>query len=195
MTLHLIALGANSGVSRSANVMALARAVARMPSRVQAISRPYRTPAWPDPSDPDFVNAALALWSPMPPAHLLDRLHRIEALQGRVRPRRWGPRVLDLDLLASGRAVRPNGAVVRAWMSLSPVQQSRKVPKRLILPHPRLAERAFVLLPLAGIAPGWRHPLTGRTVRAMAAALPASARKGVRPIGTLTGVVNRKIRA
>jgi 2-amino-4-hydroxy-6-hydroxymethyldihydropteridine diphosphokinase len=57
-----------------------------------------------------------------------------------------------------------------------------RVPDRLILPHPRLSERAFVLIPLADVAPDWRHPLTGRSVAAMAAALPAARRAEVRAL-------------
>lgn len=195
MTLHLIALGANSGGSLAANAGAIRRAISRLPGRVRKVSRLYRTPAWPDPSEPDFVNAAAALWCPLPPERLLSALHRIEALHGRVRERRWGPRVLDLDLLASGRQVRPGIGAQRAWMEMPRTVQANRAPDGVVLPHPRLTERAFVLLPLADVAPRWRHPVTGRTVQAMADGLPAGLRRQIRPIGTPPGVVNPEVRA
>ncbi|PWJ20991.1 2-amino-4-hydroxy-6-hydroxymethyldihydropteridinediphosphokinase [Jannaschia seohaensis] len=120
----------------------------------------------------------------MSPAAMLRRLHDLEARLGRVRGRRWGERNLDLDLLACGQLVRPDDVTQTFWRHLPPARQQREAPDRLILPHPRLQDRAFVLVPLAHVAPRWRHPLTGRTVAAMAAALPASARAEVRRLGS-----------
>lgn len=195
MTLHLVALGANSGVSFAANARRLTRACAELPGRVVRRSRIWRTPAWPPGAGPDFANAAVVLWCPMAPKALLEALHGIEARAGRVRRARWGARVLDLDLLASGALVRPDVALVRNWMDLAPAAQARIAPEGLVLPHPRMQDRAFVLLPLVEVAPDWRHPLTGRTVRAMARALPVAARRGCVPVRGKHGVVNGKTRA
>ena len=195
VTLHLVALGANSATSLCANARCLAYATGRLPGRVVARSRLFRTPAWPPGNGPDFVNAVVLLWAPVPPERLLEKLHRIEARAGRVRGVRWGARVLDLDLLASGGQVRPDPATQRRWVALSPERQMRETPSRLILPHPRLQDRAFVLLPLAEVAAAWRHPVTGRTVAGMAARLPAAARRDIRPVAAPDGVVNRKRRS
>ena len=80
-----------------------------------------------------------------------------------------------------GDHVVPDAATQDGWRALSPADQARLAPDRLILPHPRLQDRGFVLAPLAEIAPRWTHPRTGRTVAQMLADLPASALKGMAP--------------
>lgn len=117
-------------------------------------SRFYASPAWPDPADPVFVNAALRLSSAPPPEELLGLLHEIEDAFGRRRDQRNAPRTLDLDLLAHGREVWP--------------EDGRGRP---VLPHPRLSARDFVLVPLCDIAPDWVCPATGLTPRQMLASL------------------------
>lgn len=106
---------------------------------------------------PTYVNAVAHLvpadGEPVDPAGLLRRLMALEAAAGRVRSAPNAPRILDLDIVAMGRIVR---------VSPDPV-----------LPHPRAHQRAFVLIPLADVAPGWVHPLLGQTVEELIAALPA----------------------
>ncbi|HEV7370978.1 2-amino-4-hydroxy-6-hydroxymethyldihydropteridine diphosphokinase [Arenibaculum sp.] len=120
---------------------------------VTARSRWYRTAPVPVSEQPWFVNAVVAVATSLGPAGLLEELHRIEAEFGRIRKVRNEARVLDLDLLAYGGLVRTGPAGPE-------------------LPHPRLHERAFVLLPLRDVAPGWRHPATGETLEALIARLP-----------------------
>ena len=105
------------------------------------------------PSTRAFANAAALITSDEPPPVLLARLKRIEAAFGRRRGRRWGARVIDLDILL--------------WLG------GRWASRELAVPHPAMAERAFVLAPLARIAPGWRDPATGRTVRQLLRRLTA----------------------
>lgn len=197
--LHLLALGANSAASMAANARSIARAVGVLPGRAIGWSRFFRTPAWPPGNGPDFVNAVVLLRTPLSPPRLLERLHAIEARAGRVRGARWGARVLDIDLLGSGRRVRPDPATQVAWMKLPSEQQAREAPEGLILPHPRLQDRAFVLVPLVEVAPAWRHPVTGRRVAEMASRLTASEMAKVRPIAMSVagrrGVVNPKRRS
>jgi 2-amino-4-hydroxy-6-hydroxymethyldihydropteridine diphosphokinase len=113
---------------------------------------------------------------------MLALLHRVEAVFGRRREMRWGGRTLDLDLIAMGARILPDRAGFEAWRSLTPEAQQSHAPDRLILPHPRLHERAFVLVPLAEVAPDWVHPVLGCSVREMLAALPEAARDTVEPL-------------
>ena len=176
MTGALIALGANMPAAGRAPASTLSRALALLGAvpgiSVARVSRWYRTPAWPPGSGADFVNGAAALGSALPPATLMARLHEVEDRLGRTRTLRWGPRACDLDLLGMGDLVLPDPETVSRWMALAPGAAAAGTPDRLLLPHPRLHERAFVLVPLLDVAPGWRHPVLGRTVAEMRAALP-----------------------
>lgn len=162
----VIALGANldSSVGPPAETLAAAlgalRANGADPTRV---SRFYRTPAWPDPADPPYVNAVAIVKTSLSPARLLALLHRIEDVYGRTRNARNAPRTLDLDLIDYDGRIEDGPP---------------------ILPHPRIAERAFVLVPFADITPGWRHPVSGKSVSELLAFLPPDAAAAVTPIAS-----------
>lgn len=145
-------------------------------------SRFFATPCFPPGAGPDYVNAAARLSFDGGAEELLGVLHGIEADFGRERVQRWGQRVLDLDLIAAGEAVLPDAATYREWLDLPLEAQTKRAPDRLILPHPRLQDRGFVLVPLAEVAPEWRHPVLGRTVAEMVEALPQAARDEVVPL-------------
>jgi len=181
----LIALGANLGGSPGKNAEMIRAAIGmieRAEITATLTSGLWQTPAFPAGSGPDFVNACAQLESALAPQALLEVLHRIEAEMGRERGKRWAARVIDIDLLAAGAQMLPDRATLARWMALTPDEQMRLTPDALILPHPRLHERAFVLVPLAQIAPEWEHPLLKKTVRELEQALDPAARASIRPI-------------
>ncbi len=145
-----IALGSNLGNSRATLEQALAVLDNSAGVRLLVRSSWYRS-APVGPIQPDYLNGCALLEVTLSPDALLDRLLETEHQFGRVRAEHWGPRTLDLDLIFYG--------------------QRRLDTPRLQLPHPRLRERAFVLIPLAQIAPEWIDPVSGRTVRELALAL------------------------
>ncbi len=182
----LIALGANLPHDGHSPLETLRHALRDLTDALgpHATSRIYETPCFPAGAGPDYVNAAIA--APLPatldPEQVLARLHAIEETHGRRRETRWGMRTLDLDLIAFGQMVLPDLVTHRQWRDLPADDQRRLAPDRLILPHPRLQDRAFVLVPLCDVAPDWAHPVTGQTIAGMTAALPAADRAEVRPL-------------
>ncbi|MBB1491993.1 MULTISPECIES: 2-amino-4-hydroxy-6-hydroxymethyldihydropteridine diphosphokinase [unclassified Paracoccus (in: a-proteobacteria)] len=184
--LVLVAIGANLFSSTGCPAETLRNALRAMPAEglaVRRLSRFWRTPAHPPGSGPNYINGAATLASDHDAAGTLEALHRIEARFGRLRDGgRWQSRTIDLDLLAVGDTVLPDAATQDGWRNLAPEAQARLSPRTLILPHPRLQDRGFVLAPLAEIAPAWRHPRTGLTVARMLADLPSLALAGMAPM-------------
>lgn len=135
MARALIALGGNVGDVRATFEKAIANICGMTQGVLLARSSDYATPPWGDEQQDRFINACIEIETVLDPLSLMQTLHKIERRFGRNRAveRRWGPRTLDLDLLAYDEATidRPD----------------------LTLPHPRLFERAFVLVPLLEIAP------------------------------------------
>ena len=186
MTQALISFGANLAERNTDLTSVLHKVLSELKTfkgiDVISESRAFRTPAWPPGSGPDFLNAAMLLETSLRPGDLLDVLHGIEQEMGRIRPVRWGPRVCDLDLLMYGDRIIPDRATVEHWMAMDDQEAIRHRPDELLVPHPRLHRRGFVLLPLLDIAPEWRHPILGRTVAEMAADLSDEALRGIRPV-------------
>ncbi len=132
----------------------------------------YGTPAFPAGAGPDFVNAAIRISTDLPAREVLAVLHQIEAEAARTRTLRWGQRTLDLDLIALGNQVCPDLPTYTHWHGLAPDLQAQIAPDQLILPHPRVQDRSFVLVPLADVAPDWVHPVLGQSVVQMRDARP-----------------------
>jgi 2-amino-4-hydroxy-6-hydroxymethyldihydropteridine diphosphokinase len=160
----LIGLGANLPSAAGGPQQTLEAALARLEEggvHVAARSRWYRSAPVPVSDQPWFVNGVARVETALDPAALLTLLRRIEQGFGRRRSVRNAARTLDLDIIDYDGRVENT--------------------PELILPHPRMQDRAFVLLPLAEVAPGWRHPTLGRTVESLVSALPAE--KKAAPIG------------
>lgn len=149
---------------------------------MRAISRFFSTPCFPAGAGPDYVNAVVLAETEQPPAEILSSLHAVEASFSRVRDQRWGMRTLDLDLIACGSLVLPDRASYEAWLGLPLEAQMQQAPGELVLPHPRLQDRAFVLVPLCDIAPQWQHPVLGKTARELLDAVPEQDVAGVVPL-------------
>lgn len=181
----LIGLGSNLSSSAGNSTQTLGHALYSLckgDMTFVAVSRFFRTPFFPSGTGPDFVNAVVLIETMRSPTEILANLHRIEQQFGRMRLQRWGTRTLDLDLLAIGQSVLPDVATLRRWMDLPPELQMQDAPDQLILPHPRLQDRAFVLVPMADIAPDWLHPVLRKTVTEMCRDLPADDVAAVRPL-------------
>ena len=161
----LIALGSNLSSHAGDPAATLRAALAHLAAHdveIEAVSRFFRTPAWPDPNDPPFVNAVARAITELSPGELIARLHETEAAFGRVRTERNAPRTLDLDILDYG---------------------GRSEAGPPVLPHPRIESRAFVLIPLKDVAPDWRHPVSGKSLDELLAAISPDERAAVKPLG------------
>lgn len=159
----LVALGANlPGPARSPQetLQGALDALEGDGVRVLACSPWYATTPVPVSDQPDFVNGVARVVTVLPPHALLAKLHEIEARFGRERHGVNGARTLDLDLLDY------NGQVLKD--------------ASLVLPHPRMVDRAFVLVPLRDVAPRWRHPVTGAALTDLIGDLDDLS--GVRPL-------------
>lgn len=143
-----LGLGGNVGDPEAAMAAALRALDARDDCKVAAVSGLFSTPPWGVTDQPDFLNACAAVETTLSARALLDACLQLETDHHRVRARRWGPRTIDIDILAyDGMKIDAEG---------------------LHVPHPRMTQRAFVLVPLAEIAPGL--VVEGKTVGEHAAA-------------------------
>ncbi len=165
----LIGIGANLPSPRYGEPLATCgaalSALAKAPLSIAQRSRWYKSAPVPASDQPWFINGVIHIKTALDPEALMALLLQTEEAFGRNRAERNEARVLDLDLLAYG--------------DLKSEENEGKGGVKL--PHPRLHERAFVLLPLLDIAPGWRHPVSGQGVRAMIEALPPGQKTEVIP--------------
>ena len=185
----LIALGGNLNSPVGAPAATLRSALSQLTQNgavIRSVSTFYHTPAFPKGSGPDYVNAVAKISAYWSPAEALDQLHQIEAQMARERDQRWGQRTLDLDILAYDDVVLPDRETYDAWRNLPPEVQIGRTPEQLILPHPRMQDRAFVLVPLADVAPDWVHPVLQRSVIQMLEALPEAEKAEIIAINEVT---------
>lgn len=181
----IVALGGNLPRRRETAAVTLRQAIGELGQQgatIRSVSRFYSSPSVPAGAGPDYVNAAITVSSKLDAAGLLDLLHEVERRFDRERETRWGARTLDLDLIDHDGRVRPDADSQRSWMNLAPALWHKQAPGELILPHPRLQDRPFVLLPLLDIRPDWVHPVLNLSVRQMLNAHAQSEIDAVRPV-------------
>lgn len=148
-------LGSNEGQSLERLAEATER-IEKDAGKILARSSVYRSAAWGMREQPDFYNQVLEISSSFPPEILLEKLLRIEKAMGRIRNKKWGPRVIDIDLLFYGKEVINSPA--------------------LQLPHPGIPERKFTLLPLSEITPDLRHPISHKSIATLLTECPDTLR-------------------
>jgi 2-amino-4-hydroxy-6-hydroxymethyldihydropteridine diphosphokinase len=169
-----LAFGANIGGLWGDPLETFARAAVELRINgwsVDCTSSIYTTPPLGQVRQPVFFNAVAGVWGSGSPAALLRLLKRIERQAGRRANGHWGPRPLDIDILDfGGRVIGPQGGHTARGFG------------RLVLPHPEMTRRGFVLVPLAEVAQGWRHPVLGVGARTLVRRSPGLAR-GIRKLG------------
>ena len=181
----IIALGSNQQAAEASPQLIVERAIEALRGLglvIRKISRFYQTPCFPVGAGPDYVNAACLLETTWSPSEVIETLHSIEQEFGRKRIQRWGQRTLDLDLISVEDVVCPSLKIHDKWRNLDLATQKIEAPTELIVPHPRVQDRAFVLIPMMDIAPDWVHPILGLSVSEMLDALPLGEKVDVIPL-------------
>ena len=181
----LIALGSNISLGRVQPVEIIKRAITELREthvNLVSLSRFYESPAYPEGSGPNFINSVVKVEANYSPHGILQKLHEIEEKFERQRNSRWGVRTLDLDLIAMEGQVFPSNELFQYWFDLSLSEQKVKTPNELILPHPRIQDRVFVLSPLLDIEPNWIHPILNKTVAQLYEELPGQTKKDIQTV-------------
>ena len=181
----ILAFGANlpfHGRQPVQTILAAMDELATLGVQFTAVSRAFFTPCFPTGAGPDFINAAAKVEFADGIEPLLALCHQTEAAFGRSRDARWSARTLDIDILAAGHTILPDLETWQYWCDLAPKDQATVGPAQLILPHPRLHERAFMLIPMDDVAPNWMHPTLQKTTRQLKTALAGPDFADISPI-------------
>ena len=180
--IFLVALGSNMSLGKAQPIEIIRNALTELIKfdiNLISLSRFYETPAFPEGSGPNFINSAIKVAANYSPQEMLQKFHEIEQKFDRQRTLRWSARTLDLDLLAFKGSVFPSRKIFKHWFELPISEQMKKIPHELVLPHPRMQDRAFVLSPLLDIEPKWTHPVLKKTVSQLYEDLPNKEKKNI----------------
>ena len=165
MIKYYIALGSNLETENMDRLEILNKALEYFPMfsiSLVKVSSFWESKSYPNKNQPNFINAVSEVQSILNPHQTLCSLKKIEIILGRKVNSRWGSRVLDLDILASGSLILPNLRIFNRWLKMPLQHQIQNQPNQLILPHPRIQDRLFVLKPLSEIDPSWIHPVLNK---------------------------------
>ena len=165
MIKYYIALGSNLKTANMTRLEILNKALEYFPMfsiSLVKVSSFWESKSYPNKNQPNFINAVSEVQSVLNPYQTLCSLKKIETILGRKINSRWGSRVLDLDILAAGSIILPNLRIFNKWLKMPLQQQIQNQPNQLILPHPRIQDRLFVLKPLSEIDPDWMHPVLNK---------------------------------
>ena len=135
-----------------------------------------------DDKEPRYVNVGIRFNTNLNPIDLLNYTSGLEKRFGRKREKRWEPRTCDIDILLCNQLILPNKAHFQKWLKLDFSDQIKLSPNELILPHPRLQERAFFLKPLIDLQPDWIHPFLGMKAKEMLDSLPPNELENIKEI-------------
>lgn len=167
MKKYFIALGTNLETTNMTKIEIINKTLACLSKfgiTLIRVSSFWESKSYPDKNQPNFINAVSEVRSELNPYQFLDVLKEIEIMFGRKKNTRWGNRVLDLDILGSGSLILPNLLVLNKWIKMPLLQQTKVQPDELILPHPRIQDRLFVLKPLSEVGPNWVHPVLNKNI-------------------------------
>ena len=165
MIKYYIALGSNLETENMNRLEILNKALEYFPMfsiSLVKVSSFWESKSYPNNNQPNFINAVSEVQSILNPYQTLCTLKKIEIILGRKVNCRWGSRVLDLDILAAGSLILPNLRIFNRWLKMPLQHQIQNQPNQLILPHPRIQDRLFVLKPLSEIDPSWIHPVLNK---------------------------------
>ncbi len=162
----IIGMGSNQDYRKISPVDILENAKIKMrEQKIEIVveSKNFESPAFPKNRGPTFVNCVLLAKFFGSPQNLLLELQKIELELGRSRKERWAQRSCDLDILAIDNLILPSITEFNYWANLELEEQMKTAPSNLIIPHPRIQDRAFVLKPLKSISSDWSHPVFKKT--------------------------------
>ena len=166
MKKYFIAIGSNLETQNLSRLEVINNALGYFPQFnifLIKVSSFWESRSYPDITQPNFINAVSEVHSDLNPYEILHELKTIEKKMGRKNNTRWGSRVLDLDIISAGSIILPNNFVFNKWLTMPLQKQIKNQPNELILPHPRIQDRLFVLNPLNEVAPHWTHPVFNKT--------------------------------
>ena len=144
MTETVLHLGTNLGF-RTINLELAEVLVSNYIGEIKQLSSIYQTAPWGVTDQAPFLNQAMVITTGLSPKDILRQIHNIEHKLGRIKEEKWGPRIIDIDIIFYGQVMIEN--------------------PDLKIPHPHLTNRSFVLKPLLEICPEWKHPQSGQTIR------------------------------